>query len=107
MRNRDTDLDPLPDPPDSITIGEFWYDEKYGRLPFDKSRTPFTCGVSGKSYTNAQMKERYELLARALSKRLGWRPNEDTHWDKVVGVFAFNSVSLKNIFSLPSNVLQI
>lgn len=82
------------DPPASITIGEFWANERYGRMPYDKSRTPFTCGVSGKSYSNAQMKERYELLARALSKRLGWRPNEETHWDKVVGVFAYNSVSV-------------
>jgi hypothetical protein len=81
------------DPPDSITIGEFWYNEKYGRLPLDKSRNPFTCGISNKTYTNAEMKERSELLARSLAKRMGWRANEDTPWDKVVGVFAFNSVS--------------
>ncbi|KAM0816669.1 hypothetical protein AB5N19_02471 [Seiridium cardinale] len=80
------------DPPDSITIGEFWSNEKYGRLSLDKSQTPFTCGVSGKSCSNAQMKERSELLARGLAKRLGWRANEETHWDKVVGVFSFNSI---------------
>lgn len=80
------------DPPDSIAIHEFWGDEKYGRQPFDKSRNPFTCGVTGKTYTCAEVKERYQLLARSLSKRLGWRPNEETPWDKVVGVFSFNSI---------------
>ncbi|KAK6189628.1 GAL4 enhancer protein [Pestalotiopsis sp. IQ-011] len=80
------------DPPDSIPIGEFWGNERYGRLPWEKSRTPFTCGVSGKSYSNSEMKQRSELLARSLSKRMGWRANEETHWDKVVGVFSFNSI---------------
>ncbi|KAH8662127.1 hypothetical protein BX600DRAFT_382106 [Xylariales sp. PMI_506] len=80
------------DPPDSITLAEFWADEKYGRHPLDKSRIPFTCGVTGKTYSNDEMKERHELLARALAKRLGWRTNEDTPWDKVIGIFAFNSI---------------
>ncbi|KAI1864753.1 hypothetical protein JX265_008477 [Neoarthrinium moseri] len=80
------------DPPDSIPIGEFWHNERYGRHPLDKSLNAFTCGVTGKAYSNDEMKERYELLARALSKRLGWRVNEETPWDKVVGVFSFNSI---------------
>ncbi|ORY67429.1 uncharacterized protein BCR38DRAFT_456204 [Pseudomassariella vexata] len=80
------------DPPDSITIGEFWADERYGRCPHDKSRNPFTCGITGKTYTSREMKERYELLARSLGKRMGWRANEDTPWDKVIGIFSFNSI---------------
>ncbi|KAI1076956.1 acetyl-CoA synthetase-like protein [Whalleya microplaca] len=80
------------DPPDSIPIHEFWGNERYGRLPLDKSRNPFTCGLTGKTYTTAQMIERYELLARSLAKRMGWRVSEDTPWDKVVGVFSFNSI---------------
>ncbi|KAI0130164.1 hypothetical protein BJ170DRAFT_618939 [Xylariales sp. AK1849] len=80
------------DPPDSITIGEFWSNEKYGRFPVDKSRNPFTCGITGKTYSTVEMKERFELLARSLAKRLGWRANEETPWDKIVGVYAFNSI---------------
>ncbi|KAK6952084.1 hypothetical protein Daesc_006613 [Daldinia eschscholtzii] len=38
------------------------------------------------------MTERYELLARSLAKRMGWRPNEETPWDKVVSVFSLNSI---------------
>lgn len=82
------------DPPDSIIVGEFWGNERYGRLPHDKSHIPFTCGATGKAYTAAEMRERYELLARSLAKRTGWSPNEETPWDKVVGIFAYNSVRL-------------
>ncbi|KAI1392337.1 acetyl-CoA synthetase-like protein [Hypoxylon trugodes] len=80
------------DPPDSIPIHEFWSNEKYGRQPLSRSRNPFTCGVTGKTYTSTEMAERFQLLARALAKRMGWRPNEETHWDKVVGVYSFNSI---------------
>ncbi|KAI1466557.1 acetyl-CoA synthetase-like protein [Daldinia caldariorum] len=80
------------DPPDSIPIHEFWSSEKYGRQPLARSRNPYTCGITGKTYTAAEMTERYELLARSLAKRMGWRPNEETPWDKVVGVFSFNSI---------------
>ncbi|CAJ2503683.1 Uu.00g110770.m01.CDS01 [Anthostomella pinea] len=81
------------DPPDSIPLHEFWGNEKYGRVPWDKSHNPFTCGLTGKTYTTAEMLERMELLARSLAKRLGWRTNEDTPWDKVVGVYSFNTTT--------------
>ncbi|KAI0012056.1 acetyl-CoA synthetase-like protein [Xylariaceae sp. FL0662B] len=80
------------DPPDSIPIHEFWGDERFGRKPLDKSRNPFTCGLTGKTYTTAQMIERYEWLARSLAKRTGWQVNDETPWDKVVGVHSFNSI---------------
>ncbi|KAI0393399.1 acetyl-CoA synthetase-like protein [Xylariaceae sp. FL0594] len=80
------------DPPDSIPLHEFLSSERYGRLPFDRSQNPFTCGLTGKTYTHAELRERRELLARTLSKRMGWRPNEDTPWDKVVGIFSFNAI---------------
>ncbi|OTA93371.1 hypothetical protein M434DRAFT_30999 [Hypoxylon sp. CO27-5] len=80
------------EPPDSIPIHEFWSSERYGRQPLSRSRNPYTCGITGKTYTAAEMTERYQLLARSLAKRLGWRPNEETPWDKVVGLFSFNSI---------------
>ncbi|RYP13591.1 hypothetical protein DL767_010663 [Monosporascus sp. MG133] len=80
------------DPPDSIPLHEFWGNERYGRMSFEKSRNPFTCGLTGKTYTNAEMALRFELLARALAARLGWHPKHETPWDKVVGVFSFNSI---------------
>ena len=81
------------DPPDSISIGDFVLDEKYGRAPLNESLPPFTCGLSGLEYTTIQVKERVDHLARALSKELGWRPNAGTEWDKVMGVFSVNTVS--------------
>ncbi|KAI0413270.1 hypothetical protein F5X98DRAFT_352530 [Xylaria grammica] len=80
------------DPPDSIPLHEFIGNERYGRQPFGRSQNPFTCGLTGKTYTHAEMRERQELLARSLSKRLGWRPNEDTPWDKVIGLYSLNSI---------------
>lgn len=74
-------------------------DEQYGRIPFVNSRDPFTCGISGKSYTNEQVKERSGYLASALSKELGWKPNSGSEYDKVMGIFALNTVS-KTLFQL-------
>jgi hypothetical protein len=67
-------------------------DDKHGRYPSEKSRNPFTCGLSGRTYTHAEMKERVDHLARALSREFGWQPNKGTEWDKVAGIFALNTV---------------
>ncbi|KAI1350627.1 hypothetical protein F5Y01DRAFT_147180 [Xylaria sp. FL0043] len=80
------------DPPDSIPIHEFIGQEKYGRHPFARSQNPFTCGLTGKTYTHAEFRERQDLLARSLSKRMGWQPNEDTPWDKVIALYSFNTI---------------
>ncbi|KAI0913758.1 acetyl-CoA synthetase-like protein [Ustulina deusta] len=80
------------DPPDSIPLHEFVGSERYGRLPFHRSQNPFTCGLTGKTYTHAELRERQELLARSLSKRTGWRPNEDTPWDKVIALYSLNTI---------------
>ncbi|KAH8682087.1 hypothetical protein BX600DRAFT_447723 [Xylariales sp. PMI_506] len=80
------------DPPDSVSIAQFMQDERYGRRPIAKSRNPFTCGLTGKTHTVTEFFERSELLARALSKRLNWLPNTDTAWDKVIGIFSFNTI---------------
>lgn len=79
--------------PDSITISEFLLNEAYGRFPLALSKAPFTCGISGKAYSAIDVKDRVECLARGLSERLGWQPNEGSEWDKVVGIFSPNTVS--------------
>lgn len=80
------------DPPDSITLDKFMLDENYGRYPHGYSLDPFTCGLTGKSYSALDVKERVDLLARGLSKELGFEPNKGTEWDKVIGVFSVNTV---------------
>jgi hypothetical protein len=67
--------------------------EIYGRCPISKSRNPFTCGLTGKTYTVTESHKRADLIAKALSKVTGWEPNADSPWDKVVAVFSFNTVS--------------
>jgi len=90
---------PITEPPDSITIEEFMNNEKYGRYPIKKSRNPFTCGLSGRTYTTAQYHRRTDFLARALGKRLGWVPNKGSPWDKVLCVFSLNTVRPVHIHS--------
>lgn len=80
------------DPPDSVPIEEFMRNETYGRHPVAQSRNPFTCGLTGRTYSLAQMTERIDALARALGKRTGWMVNEGTPWDKVACVFSLNTV---------------
>ncbi|OIW31188.1 acetyl-CoA synthetase-like protein [Coniochaeta ligniaria NRRL 30616] len=80
------------DPPDSIPIGEFMSNEAYGRYPISKSRNPFTCGITGKTYSTTEAFQRRECIAKALSKIMGWTPNEGTPWEKVIGVFSFNNI---------------
>ena len=83
----------LPYPPDDVSICDFMLNEKSGRLPFSNSRDPFTCGISGRTYSTAQVAQRVEALARALAKEFGWHPNKGSEWEKVVAIYSFNSVS--------------
>ena len=80
------------DPPDSIPISDFMFDENYGRYPLGYSRAPFTCGFSGKEYSALEVKERIDYLARGLAKEFGWHPNQGSEWDKIIGVFSVNTV---------------
>lgn len=80
------------DPPDSITIEQFMLDENYGRHPLGYSNNPFTCGLTGKTYTSLEVKDRVDYLARGLAKELGFQVNKGTEWDKVIAVFAVNTV---------------
>lgn len=83
------------EPPDSIPISEFMLNEQYGRHPLHHSRSPFTCGLSGAEYSALEVRDRVNALARGLSKELGWKPNEGTEWDKVIGVFSLNTVRIE------------
>ncbi|KAI9795347.1 MAG: hypothetical protein M1835_005960 [Candelina submexicana] len=80
------------DPPDSIPISEFMLNELYGRHPLGYSKPPFTCGLSGASYSALEVRDRVDCLARALAKEFDWHPNKGTEWDKVVGVFSLNTI---------------
>ena len=69
--------------------------DKYRAQPLAKSRNPYTCGLSGKTYTASEVVKRTDYLARALAKRLRFDPDDGTEWDRVVGLFSFNTVGTK------------
>lgn len=87
--------------PDDIPISEFMLNEKHGRLAHDQSRDPFTCGLSGKSYSSRQVVDRVDHIARGLAKEFGWSPNNGTEWDKTIAVFSLNSVRGMHLLEVP------
>jgi hypothetical protein len=86
-------LPPLPDLPD-VSLCEFMFDEQYGRAPIATSLPAYVCSISNKSISALEQKQRVEVMARALAIELGWSVNNGSEFDKVVGVFALNTVRL-------------
>ncbi|KAE9975678.1 hypothetical protein BLS_002486 [Venturia inaequalis] len=80
------------DIPDSIPISEFMLEENHGRYPLGYSHAPFICGMTGKSYSALEVRERVDYLARGLAKEMGWSPNKGSEWDKVVACFSVNTL---------------
>lgn len=74
--------------------------DKYRPVSLVESRNPFTCGLTGRTLSYATLFQNTEFLARALSKRTGWQPNEGVAWDKVVGIFSLNAVGFLPLASL-------
>jgi len=90
------------DPPDSIAIADFVFNDKYRGCLSKSSKSPFTYGLSEKTFSTEDVKDRVDLFAKGLAKDLGWKPNTGTEWDKVLGVFSPNSVS-----GNPSQIIQV
>lgn len=87
----------MPPIPDNIPISEFMLSEGNCRFPFSKARHPYTCGLTGKSYSTPEVKERVDYMSRALAKLLDWEPNRGSEWDKTLVIFSLNTVG----FSIP------
>jgi hypothetical protein len=84
----------LPPIPDNIPISEFMLTDANGRYPLSKARHPFTCGLTGKTYSALEVKDRVEYMSRGLAKLLNWEPNGGSEWDKTLVIFSLNTVSL-------------
>ncbi|KAM5347636.1 hypothetical protein ACJ41O_007460 [Fusarium nematophilum] len=78
--------------PDNITVEEFMYNEQHGRKPLALSRNPYTCGLTGQTYTVAEVRQRVDFMARAIAKRLGWSVANGTEWDRVACIFSWNTI---------------
>ncbi|KAJ5177082.1 Acyl-CoA ligase inpC [Penicillium canariense] len=90
----------LPDPrcaalghvPDDIPVSEFMLNEAYGRVAHDQSRDPYTCGLTGQTYSSREVVARVDHIARGLAKEFGWAPNQGTEFDKTLAVFSVNTI---------------
>jgi hypothetical protein len=84
----------LPCPiPDDIPVGEFVLSGYQSPRSETPGASPLICGITGKQYSLKTLSEQVDLVARSLSNELGWKPNEGESWDKVLGIYSFNSVS--------------
>jgi hypothetical protein len=83
---------PLGHVPDDLPISEFMLNEKYGRVPHAQSRDPYTCGLTGQTYSSREVVDRVDHIARGLAKEFGWSPNQGTEFDKTLAVFSVNTV---------------
>jgi D-aminopeptidase len=83
----------LPNIPDSISVADFINTDKAGRKAFSTSKSPYTCGVTGQSRSAAEVAQRVDFLARGLAKTVGFDAHDGTAWERVVAIYALNSVS--------------
>lgn len=96
----------LGDVPDNIPISEFMLNEQYGRLAHSSSRDPYTCGITGRTYTSRQVVDRVDHISRGLAKEFNWAPNKGTEWDKTIAVFSLNTVGQANKKVLTHQILS-
>ncbi|KAL3476937.1 hypothetical protein BJX99DRAFT_227197 [Aspergillus californicus] len=82
----------LPPIPDNIPISEFMLSGGHGRFPLAEARHPYTCGLTGKTYSTLEVKDRVELLSRALAKEFNWNANVGNEWEKTLAVFSLNTI---------------
>ncbi|KFY04305.1 hypothetical protein O988_00880 [Pseudogymnoascus sp. VKM F-3808] len=80
------------DIPDTVSLPDFILDNKYRSVSHEQAKNPFTCGLSGKTYTSLEWKDRIGSLARAVQQELGFQVNKGTEWEKVVGVYTLNTI---------------
>ncbi|BCS23694.1 putative NRPS-like protein biosynthetic cluster [Aspergillus puulaauensis] len=79
--------------PDSLPIYDFLLQRDNRHLYNWTADSPtLTCAVSDKSYTLQTIATRVDALSRSLSRELGWGPNAGSPWDKVIGIFSFNTI---------------
>ncbi|KAH6632038.1 hypothetical protein F5144DRAFT_592886 [Chaetomium tenue] len=79
------------DIPDSIPLGQF---SLAGLNDGSDSDVLLVDGLSGKSYSRADLHQRVECVAGGLAKEFGWSPDEGSPWDKVVAIYSLNTIDL-------------
>ena len=78
--------------PESKLVGDFITERDHKLYEWSDENPSIICALSGKSYTMKEIKTQVSYLSRSLSKSLGWSPNSGSPWEKVVGIFSYNTV---------------
>ena len=82
--------------PDSIPLGQVALAGLNGVSEKSATDVLLVDGVSGKSYSRADLNQRVEWLAGGLAKELGWSTNDGSPWDKVVAIYSLNTVRISS-----------
>lgn len=80
--------------PDDKLVGDFVVERKHRLYEWSADKPTIVCALSGRSYTIDDVRNRVSNLSKGLSKRLGWSPNKNSVWNKVVGILSYNTVSI-------------
>ncbi|KAF2158378.1 hypothetical protein M409DRAFT_31103 [Zasmidium cellare ATCC 36951] len=87
----------IPEELTSVPLCTFMLNECYGRQPLCNSLPPFVCGLSSRSFSALEQKQRTDRLARALAARLRWDPNEGSEYEKVVVSYTYNTIDVMTL----------
>lgn len=85
------------DIPDDIPLSDFLFDDRFRLRKCEDSGQPFIDSVSGSGYSIPETRRRIEWLAVGLASKLGIHDISGDVWQRVVGLFAVNNVSQKEL----------
>ena len=85
------------DIPDNVSLEDFVFDDRYRPRKCKESPPPFIESVDGTLYTLRETQQRIEWLAAGLASQLQIKDDVGDVWDRVVSIFAVNSVSSSSV----------
>jgi len=92
------------EPPSNTLVADFLFTQLWpGTGPTQDGAVSgmLVCAVTGASWSMPKIRDRVDLLARSLCKRLDWQPNIGSPWNKVVGIFSVNTVGIRAVGRMP------
>lgn len=78
--------------PDTVLVGDFVTQRNHNLYDWSDDKATLICAISNKTYDMKTIKQRISRLSRSLSKELDWSSNAGSPWNKVIGIFSYNTV---------------
>ncbi|KAM3065448.1 hypothetical protein ACMFMF_011170 [Clarireedia jacksonii] len=78
--------------PDSTLVGDFISQRNHDLYNWSDEKPTMIDALSGIQYNMREIRDRVTALSKCLGKELGWEPNKGSPWDKVVGIYSYNTI---------------